>query len=659
MTETTAVAQPGSDLAASPFQRWLLKGYLPEIEGPHEREGAHHTHPWWQVMCLTGVDYFSTLGYQPGIAALAAGALSPIATLVLVLLTLFGAFPIYKRVAQESPHGEGSISMLAHLLNAWKGKLFVLILLGFVATDFVITITLSAADAAAHVVENPLVHPWTDGHQMTITLVLIALLGGVFVKGFKEAIGIAVVLVGVYLVLNAAVIGYCGYIAFLHPHHFVEWRQAIFTGPTHGNPLRIIGLALLLFPRLALGLSGFETGVAVMPLVKGEPGDDDALPEGRIRNTRKLLIWAALIMSVFLIASSLVTTLLIPHVEFERGGAASGRALAYMAHRYLGDTFGTVYDVSTILILWFAGASAMAGLLNIVPRYLPRYGMAPEWSRATRPLVIVFTIISFTVTYIFKADVDAQGGAYATGVLVLMTSAAVAVTLSVKRAAGKGKGRWATAAFALISLVFAYTTVANVFERPDGVKIATFFISAIVLVSFVSRLARTTELRATHIELDDLAQKFIDDAAAYGEIQIIANHPDVRDASEYRDKAAAAREHNKIPASEPLLFLEIYIRDYSDFTGVLRVRGADVEGYRVLRADGVAVPNAIAAILLYLRDRTGKRPHAYFSWTEGSPFVFAVKYLLLGQGDVAPVTHEVLRVAEPDPELRPEVHLAF
>jgi hypothetical protein len=182
------------------LSRWLFDG-ASKIEGPHEVEGKHHRQPWWKVMCLTGVDYFSTLGYQPSIAFLAAGILSPVATLILVLLTLFGALPIYRRVATESPHGEGSIAMLEELLSRWKGKLFVLALLGFVATDFVITITLSAADATAHILENPFVHNRLSilEHPVIITLILVAILGIVFLKGFKEAIGIAVVLVAIYL----------------------------------------------------------------------------------------------------------------------------------------------------------------------------------------------------------------------------------------------------------------------------------------------------------------------------------------------------------------------------------------------------------------------------------------------------------------------------
>ena len=620
-------------------------------------------------MCLTGVDYFSTLGYQPGIAFLAAGALSPIATLVLVLLTLFGALPIYNRVAEESPHGEGSISMLEHLLSRWKGKLFVLILLGFVATDFIITITLSAADATAHIIENPFT-PSLLRHPIGVTLILIMFLAGIFLKGFKEAIGIAVFLVAVYLMLNVIVIGLGLYELFTHPAHFPQWKDAVFSHPRiQGSFWMVILVSLIIFPKLALGLSGFETGVAVMPLVKGDeeltndqweeihssrteqrrPAADHLLA-GRIRNTRKLLRSAALIMSVMLITSSFVTATLIPPKEFEEGGEANGRALSYLAHHSLGDIFGTAYDVSTILILWFAGASAMAGLLNIVPRYLPRFGMAPDWARATRPLVIVFTLIAVAVTIIFKADVDAQGGAYATGVLFLMSSAAIAVTLSMYR-----KGRhWH--AFFIIALVFVYTTVQNIHERPEGIKIASFFILTIVITSLISRVWRSTELRVEKVELDDAAREFVR-AAARGTVRIIANRRDQGNAAEYQMKENEKRIDNHIPAGEPVLFFEVTTGDASEFSGVLKISGENVEKFRVLRAVSPAVPNAIAAFLLYVRNETGKLPHVYFGWSEGNPLSYLLKYIAFGEGDTAPVTHEVLRQAEKDPERRPIVHV--
>lgn len=621
-------------------------------------------------MCLTGVDYFSTLGYQPGIAFLAAGALSPIATLILILLTLLGALPIYSRVAQESPHGEGSISMLEHLLSRWKGKLFVLVLLGFVATDFIITITLSAADATAHIIENPFT-PELMKHQVGVTLVLVALLGGIFLRGFKEAIGIAVILVGVYLLLNLVVIGFGMFQLLTHPHYFPEWKQALIHHPSvHGNAWLVVGISLILFPKLALGLSGFETGVAVMPLVKGDEDLTEAdwedihvtrtgrppqprthqLLEGRIKNTRRLLRTAALIMSVFLITSSLVTTMMIPPDKFQVGGEANGRALAYLAHHFFGDIFGSAYDLSTIAILWFAGASAMAGVLNIVPRYLPRYGMAPQWAQATRPLALVFTLIAIAVTLIFNADVDAQGGAYATGVLVLMTSAAVAVTLAMRR---RGQN-WIP--FLLIAIVFAYTTIQNIHERPEGIKIASFFILAIITASLFSRVWRSTELRVERIELDDLAREFVRKAAA-GTVRIIANRLDTGDAQEYEIKEREKRTDNHIPPGEPILFFEVTPGDASEFSGVLHIRGEKVDGHRVLRAVSPAVPNAIAAFLLFLRDETGKLPHVYFGWSEGNPLSYLLKYIAFGEGDTAPVTHEVLRQAEKNPERRPIVHV--
>lgn len=640
---------------ASRLRSWMLEG-LSDMgktgghTGPHaEPEPAHQGQRWWRVMCLTGVDYFSTLGYQPGIAALAAGLLSPIATIVLVIVTLAGALPVYRRVAEESPRGEGSIAMLERLLSFWQGKLFVLTLLGFAATDFLITITLSAADASTHLVENPHLTSALHDKQMLITLVLVALLGAVFLKGFLEAIGVAVVLVGIYLGLNVVVVVVGFWHVITAGHVVTDWSSALTA--EHGNVFVMIGMALIVFPKLALGLSGFETGVAVMPHVKGDPDDTEEKPTGRIRDTKKLLTVAALIMSCFLIATSFITTLLIPEKDFESGGPANGRALAYLAHDYLGGVFGTVYDISTIAILWFAGASAMAGLLNLMPRYLPRYGMAPHWARAVRPMVIVFILIAFLVTWIFDADVDAQGGAYATGVLVLISSAAIAVTIAAHKAGQRG---W-TIGFAVISAVFLYTTVVNVIERPDGVKIGACFIAGIILVSLLSRLARAFELRVTSVVLDPMAERFIRDMASR-KIRFIANEPDARDKAEYRDKIEQIREDNDIPG-EDFVFVEVTVLDPSEFEAGLTVRGEVLHHrYRVLTLESSSIPNALAALLLHVRDVTGCTPHIYFEWTEGSPFHNFLRFFLFGQGEVAPVTREVLREAEPDRGRRPRVH---
>jgi hypothetical protein len=646
---TVAAKRPDTADRRRGMRDWLLKGLKDQAlrhEGPHA-EPAHpgeKPHSWWRVMCLTGVDYFSTLGYQPGIAALAAGVLSPIATLVLVLVTLLGALPVYRRVAADSPNGEGSIAMLVKLLPFWKGKLFVLVLLGFAATDFIITITLSAADATAHIDENPFWPASLHGYPVLVTLVLIALLGAVFLKGFTEAIGIAVGLVGIYLLLNLVVIGDGLWRVFTHPVVLGDWTDALTT--SHGSPLAMVGVALLVFPKLALGLSGFETGVAVMPHIKGD------LP-GRIRGAKKLLTTAAGIMSIFLITSSVVTTVLIPQSEFETGGDANGRALAYLAHENLGNVFGTAYDLSTIAILWFAGASAMAGLLNLVPRYLPKFGMAPSWARAVRPLVLVFTGTAFLITWIFDADVDAQGGAYATGVLVLITSAAVAVTLSARRKRQRGR----TIAFAIISLIFVYTTGANVVERPDGVKIAGCFIAAILAVSLLSRLYRAFELRVTHIDADEKAQSFLRECGRR-QIRLVANEPDNGDAREYSDKIAQILADNDMADDRDVLFVEVTVTDASDFETELHVHGEVMHHrYRVLRLESSSVPSALAALLLWVRDTTGRRPHIYFEWTEGNPVTNFARYLIFGQGEVAPVTREMLRQAEPDRGRRPHVHV--
>ncbi len=610
-----------------------------------------HQGPWWKVMCLTGVDYFSTLGYQPGIAFLAAGLLSPVATAILVLLTLFGALPVYYQVAKHSPYGQGSLAMLEKLLPSWQGKTLVLCLLGFAATDFIITITLSAADAAAHITANSMLSHILPFGQMALTIILILCLGAIFIKGFDEAIGLSVALVSIYLLLNFAIITASAVELSHHPEHFGNWSAELFK--QHHNWWSMLGLSMILFPKLALGLSGFETGVAVMPLVKGLNQDSENQEQNlsaRIANTKKLLLTSALIMSVFLMASSFATTMLIPEAEFEGGGKANGRALSYLCHHLLGPTIGTIYDLSSISILWFAGASAMAGLLNLVPRYLPRYGMAPDWASAKNPLVIFLTAIALAVTIIFRANVDAQAGAYATGVLVLITSAALAVTLKA----------WATRpvarfSYATITLIFLYTTLQNIRERPDGLHIAAFFIGAILLTSIISRSARSTELRIKEVVFDDLAKKFIAENPD-AEFRLVAHRPN----GDLVEADRNAREVHNL-AGKYLVFVEITLGDASEFNfKKLEVYGEERDGFRILKCTSPAVPNAIAAILLYVRDHTAKHSrhaHIYLGWTEGNPLLYVFRFIFLGQGETAPVTREILRGAESDRSQRPRVHV--
>lgn len=488
-----------------------------------------------------------------------------------------------------------------------------------------------------------LMTPERDPQVMAIKAVKkLAGLSAIFLKGFKEAIGIAVVLVGVYLALNAVVTAKAVLEVFVHPELLPRWRAALFA--QHTNWISMLGVLLLLFPKLALGLSGFETGVAVMPLISGTDARD------RVRNTRRLLNTAALIMSVFLLATSMVTTLLIPPAAFAEGGPANGRAMAYLAHQYFGNGFGTIYDVSTILILALAGASAMAGLLNLIPRYLPRLGMAPEWARASRPLVLVFMGIAVVVTLAFHADVDAQGGAYATGVLVLITSAATAVTLSLWRT----RMRWI---YLCVTVIFVYTTALNVWERPEGLKISSYFILTIIAVSLISRAMRSTELRVSSVEFSAEAAAMLEGSRSEP-VLLIARRPKFDVAADLDHVEELVRRVYGLNAGETLYFLEVERTDASDFDQCLKVEGHQVGRHRVLYAKSPVVANAIAALLIRLEQRSGLVPHAYFKWKEGNPIANVFRFLFLGEGDAAPLTHEVLRKAVKNLEKRPIVHVS-
>jgi len=554
-------------------------------------------------------------------------------------------------LARVSPHGQGSFSLLEKLLTFWPSKLLILALLGFAATDFIITITLSAADASAHLIENPF-FPKSLDSPVVLTLIFIGVLGAVFLKGFKEAVNIAVVLVIGYVGLSALVVGRGVLELIHHPEVLTQWQTLLENRHSSAFGLALAGL--LVFPKLALGLSGFETGVVLMPQIRGKASDDAKMPEGRIQNTRKLLTSAALIMCLLLILSSVVCTLLIPLELFKPGGPADGRALAYLAHQYLGNGLGTAYDFFTILILWFAGASAMAGLLNIVPRYLPRYGMAPDWTRATRPLVLVFIFICAVVTLAFKADVTAQGSAYATGVVVLMASGAFAVMLQVR----KKKVLAQTLFFGLVFAIFAYVLITLVLDDATGLHLALVFIGIIVAISLVSRVLRSTELRVEDVQLDESARILLTGALRSGaSLQVIAHRRNSGTLEEYQDKLRRIVDDTFLDLDKPSVFLELRVADASEFSDVLEVTGIQVGPHTVLRGECSSVANGLAAFLLYVRDRGGQVPHIYFGWTEGNPVLFLLRFFLFGEGDVAPLTRAILQRVERDATRRPKVHV--
>jgi len=661
---------------------------------------------WVWVMCLTGVDYFSTLGYQPSIAFQNAGMLAPLATIVLVLVTLFGALPVYMYVARKSFSGQGSIGMLAKLVSGWPGKILVLVLLGFAATDFVITKTLSAADAAEHMIQNPN-WPWADTapaspdlseadrerltierrhgedrQRLIVTFFLLVLLGAMFMRGFREVLGLAVVITAVYLLLNLIVVFNGMMFLADHPDRITQWLTRLQTGEWHiheserildGSDLfTMIALSFLIFPKLALGLSGFETGVAVMPLIAGDKDDDPKAPRGRIRNTRKLLMTAAIIMSFFLLTSSFIVSTLIPPDAFVRLKTddpdkkyALDRALAFLAHgdgpdriALSGDTFGTIYDISTVVILWFAGASAMAGLLNLVPQYLPRYGMAPEWARAIRPMVLLLTGINLLVTIIFNASVSGQSGAYATGVLALIASACVATVIERWHDSPE-RGHWSRRlswGYTAITLVFVYTLLAVIIEKPDGIKIAGFFIATILMTSFASRIIRSRELRFQGFNIPDSTSKLMWDSIKHLELSVLVPHRPGR--RSLASKETAIRREHRIPRDIMIIFVEVELLDPSEFIQEpwLEIRQEEERFVmRITRASSIA--HTLAAVALDMA-KVGRPPEIHFGWTDETPWSGILGFLLFGEGNVPWMVRELLRKVEPDPDRRPFIVVA-
>ncbi len=610
----------------------------------HNRE-PEKTHHWFRVLCLTGVDYFSTLAYQPGIALLAIGVLAPFSSLVLILVTLFGAVPTYIQVAKRSYTGQGSIAILEGLIGGWKGKFTVLALIAFAVTDFFITMTLSSSDAAAHIVENHYLHTFLTQNNITVSLFLILFLGIVFYVGIKEAITLSVFITLPFLALTSVVVFQCFLEIVQNPLLLKVWLANPVFEMDHTS---LFFATVFAFPKLALGLSGFETGVSVMPLIHNDtkPGSKNPM-EGRIWGTTKLLTFSALIMSVFLLLSSFATSVLLKRSQVVDGGEAAGRALSFLAHRYLGNVFGTAYDVSTIVILWFAGASAMAGLLAVIPRYLPRFGMAPPWIESRKPLVILITIINVIIVLIFEANVNAQSGAYATGVLALILSAAVAVTLSFYNETKKQslisdhfskRAKIKIGYFGFISLVFFFTLLMNIAERPDGIIIAFIFFVLIFIASFISRWRRAFELRVTSSKFVDESSEIIFNSIKNKKVDLV---PTSSMAEEwYKKKQQKIELHYNI--SGALAFLVIHLRDdRSEFMSPLEIKVTQLKSgsnhYLIEAFGAVAIPNTIAYISELLSPIS-----IYLGLARKNAMEQSFSYLFFGEGEIGIITYKVL-----------------
>jgi hypothetical protein len=350
-----------------------------------------------------------------------------------------------------------------------------------------------------------------------------------------------------------------------------------------------------------------------------------------------------------LILSSVVTTLLIAPADYAEGGKASGRAIAFLAHRYLGRGFGTVYDVSTILILGLAGASAMAGLLHLIPRYLPRFGMAPRWAALSRPLVLVLFVINVVITLIFGASVEAQSGAYATGVLVLILSAAFAATLALWR-----ERRWGLAFYTgILCLVFAYTLADNCLERPDGLIIGTVFTVLLILGCAVSRSIRSVEFRIPHGYFADVESQRLGPETRGKKVHLVPIPSASADAR--RTKRAEIVRHYNVRG--PFLFLHVNLLDNrSEFSAPLEVslrkEGNDYVG-EVFGA--LAIANTIAYVSEIIDPIS-----VFIGLTRRGLMAQAIRYLLFGEGETGLMVYTILlRYWDwtPEADVRPFIFL--
>jgi len=676
----------------------------PAAHGNDERSA----HPWWLVLCLVGLDYFSTLAYLPSLAVAAAGKLAPLAALAVVLATVLLALPAYSYVVGRSAGGRGAAGLVEQVIPGWGGKLLVLTLLGFAAADFVVTRSLSVADAAMHLTHNPQAeeildrlpplaesfHRWIGSdaaawlsplfsRQVAVTLgmtVLSFAFWQLLQRGFtRTVLRLAAAVVSIYLVVVGIVVGNGLWYLLEHGEIWQAWWNSIepnSTGFSRGkHPLASIAAvaaaALWAFPQLALGLSGFELTMTITPLVQGGAQDSAEDPRQRIRNTRKLLCTAVAIMTVLLLGSVLVTTLLVPPDALAHGGLAEDRALAWLAHGgaladgqpgsrvngSFGSVFGGLYDAITIVILSLAGASVVISLREMLPHYLHRLGMAITWAGQTGAIMHVLNGIILIVTLVFHASLAAQQWAYATSVLVLLAGAAVAAAVDVSGRIALSPARWIAVAYlALTCGFFLLMTAVTTCTHPSGVVIALAFVATIVVTSFISRWLRSTELRFEGFSFRDDTAQARWEAICRREFQVVAPHrPGLTSLAE---KNCEIRRDFRLSPDTPVLFVEATLGDPSEFYQQPLLAIDDAGGLEVVRVSKcVSIAHVLASLCLALCNSDGRPPEVIFGWSNERPLAANLNFLLLGEGNIPWLVRELVRQAAPDVRRRPRIHI--
>jgi hypothetical protein len=666
--------------------------------------------PWPLVLCLIGVDYFSTLAYLPSIAVEAAGPLAPFAAGGVVLVTFLLALPVYWYVVGRSHDGRGATGLLEDLIPGWRGKLVVLTLLGFVAADFVITRSLSLADAAIHLIRNPhgqrllsqvparllgsdhALWPPLEYLLRRITQPQVAITLGLSVVSFgfwlvlKRSIGRKILYVtagavACYLTLVAIVIVSTFVFVAQHREIWQSWLDATHAiGQTGGESAASLpharlsawmSVILWSFPQMALGLSGFEMIMTVVPRVSGGVGQEAGTLAGRVRNSRKLMLTAASVMALYLVSAVLVTTLVVPGAALAPGGEAEHRALAYLAHGspvadginstsvspLFGDRFGDVFDLSSAFILCLAGASVTMGLQNLLPHYLNRLGMDVSWAGRVGAILLVLNVIVLLVTVVFQASPSSQQWAYATSVLVLMAGAALAASKDLSAAATHRRKRMALVVLAACaSGFFLVMTALTVLINSSGLAIAMAFVLAILVSSCVSRWIRSTELRFEGFDFaDDATHERWSELCGSGPKVLVPHRPGQTSLAE--KSRVLHREHRLDPAT-PTIFVEAVLGDPSNFyqKPLMKIeREGELEVIRVSRC--VSISHVLAAICLEMCHGGGEPPEIIFGWSHEQPLAANLNFLLLGEGNIPWMVKELVRRAMPPSARQPRIRI--